>query len=151
MPLVCTIHQPSSILFEYFDRILLLAKGGKTVYFGDIGKNSKTLTGYFERNGVRKCTKEENPAEYILEAIGAGVNGSSSVDWVEAWQKSPEYKSVQDELGNLANDFADKEMTHDEKHPREFATSQYVFFLLFLCCVLTCLKDGTNSGKCINA
>jgi ATP-binding cassette, subfamily G (WHITE), member 2, SNQ2 len=49
MPLVCTIHQPSSILFEYFDRLLLLARGGKTVYFGDIGENSQTLLGYFER------------------------------------------------------------------------------------------------------
>lgn len=32
-----TIHQPFAQLFSQFDTLLLLAKGGKTVYFGDIG------------------------------------------------------------------------------------------------------------------
>lgn len=94
MPLVCTIHQPSSVLFEYFDRLLLLARGGKTVYFGDIGEKSSTLTSYFERNGVRKCLEEENPAEYILEAIGAGVSGKAAQDWPEVWNASPEAEEV---------------------------------------------------------
>lgn len=31
---LCTIHQPSAILFGQFDRLLLIAPGGKTVYFG---------------------------------------------------------------------------------------------------------------------
>jgi ATP-binding cassette subfamily G (WHITE) protein 2 (PDR) len=62
-----TIHQPSAILFQEFDRLLFLAKGGKTVYFGDIGKDSRTLLDYFEAAGARKCDDEENPAEYMLE------------------------------------------------------------------------------------
>ncbi|EGC32790.1 hypothetical protein DICPUDRAFT_155216 [Dictyostelium purpureum] len=121
MPLVCTIHQPSSVLFEHFDRILLLAKGGKTVYFGDIGEKSKTLTSYFERHGVRPCNEIENPAEYILEATGAGVYGKTDVDWPAAWKNSPEYKAVEDELGAL--EAAGPIPGMDNGSPREFATS----------------------------
>lgn len=61
---LATIHQPSAILFQEFDRLLFLAKGGKTVYFGDIGKNSETLLNYFESNGADKCGDDDNPAEY---------------------------------------------------------------------------------------
>ena len=59
------IHQPSAMLFQRFDRLLFLAKGGKTVYFGEVGKNSSVLTSYFERNGAFACPKEANPAEWM--------------------------------------------------------------------------------------
>jgi ATP-binding cassette subfamily G (WHITE) protein 2 (SNQ2) len=65
--ILCTIHQPSAELFQCFDRLLLLKKGGQTVYFGELGKNARTLIGYFERNGGRKIDEIENPAEYMLE------------------------------------------------------------------------------------
>lgn len=56
-----SIHQPSAELFQAFDRLLLLRKGGETVYFGDLGLNATTLINYFERNGSRQCLPEENP------------------------------------------------------------------------------------------
>jgi ABC-type multidrug transport system ATPase subunit len=65
--ILCTIHQPSAILFQEFDRLLFLAAGGKTVYFGAIGEDSKTMISYFERNGSRKFAADENPAEVMLE------------------------------------------------------------------------------------
>eukprot|EP01113_Clastostelium_recurvatum_P049931 TRINITY_DN9334_c0_g1_i3.p1 TRINITY_DN9334_c0_g1~~TRINITY_DN9334_c0_g1_i3.p1 ORF type:complete len:1492 (-),score=487.16 TRINITY_DN9334_c0_g1_i3:90-4565(-) len=114
MPLVCTIHQPSSVLFEYFDRLLLLAKGGKTVYFGDIGENSQTLTSYLTSHGAREIEETENPAEYILEAIGAGVSGKSNQDWVKVWLESDENKQITAEIekstGNSDNN--GQEMSH---------------------------------------
>ena len=61
LSILCTIHQPSAELFQVFDRLLLLKKGGQTVYFGDIGPNSQTLISYFERNGAAKCGPLENP------------------------------------------------------------------------------------------
>ncbi|KAL1918569.1 uncharacterized protein VTP21DRAFT_2591 [Calcarisporiella thermophila] len=101
MAIICTIHQPSSILFEHFDRLLLLARGGKTAYFGDIGVNSRIMLDYFERNGGRICDQHENSAEYILEVIGAGASGKVSQDWTEVWKNSPERSAVLEEMGQL--------------------------------------------------
>jgi len=102
MPLVCTIHQPSSILFEYFDRLLLLARGGLTVYFGPIGRDSKVLTNYFASHGAAECKPEENAAEYILRCIGAGTAGGTiTQDWPAIWKGSKEYESVRMELADI--------------------------------------------------
>lgn len=99
--ILCTIHQPSALLFQQFDRILLLAKGGKTVYFGDIGHNSRTLIEYFERQGGEKCGIDENPAEWMLKVIGAAPGAHTDHDWHEVWRQSPEYRLVCRELESL--------------------------------------------------
>ncbi|RMD44427.1 hypothetical protein DV735_g711, partial [Chaetothyriales sp. CBS 134920] len=99
--ILCTIHQPSAVLFQRFDRLLFLAKGGKTVYFGPIGESSKVLTSYFERNGAFPCPPEANPAEWMLEVIGAAPGSHTEIDWFHTWRDSPEYRAVQDELEQL--------------------------------------------------
>ncbi|KAI9146718.1 ATPase [Paramyrothecium foliicola] len=101
--ILCTIHQPSAMLFQRFDRLLLLAKGGKTVYFGDIGKNSNILTSYFVRNGAPPLPVDANPAEYMLEVIGAAPGAHTEIDWPAVWRISPEYQDVQRELDRLAS------------------------------------------------
>ncbi|CAK7227501.1 Multidrug resistance protein [Sporothrix eucalyptigena] len=125
--ILCTIHQPSAMLFQRFDRLLFLAKGGKTVYFGDIGENSHTLTKYFERNGAPPCPAEDNPAEWMLEAIGAAPGSHSDIDWHQTWRNGPEYKAVQEELERLEVERSANEETpgHTSENAamREFATS----------------------------
>jgi ABC-type multidrug transport system permease subunit len=98
--ILCTIHQPSAILFQEFDRLLFLAKGGKTVYFGEIGENSQKLLHYFENNGARKCGEDENPAEYMLEIVNAGKNNDGE-DWFNVWNKSEAAKTVQREIDEI--------------------------------------------------
>ena len=65
--ILCTIHQPSAMLFQRFDRLLLLAPEGKPVYFGQIGYEASTVISYFERNGAKPCPADANPAEWIME------------------------------------------------------------------------------------
>jgi ABC-type multidrug transport system permease subunit/ABC-type multidrug transport system ATPase subunit len=101
--ILCTIHQPSAMLFQRFDRLLFLAKGGRTVYFGDIGKNSEVMTSYFERNGGFPCPHDANPAEWMLEVIGAAPGTETDIDWHETWRNSKEYADVQAELKRLAD------------------------------------------------
>ncbi|KAK2029665.1 ABC-2 type transporter [Colletotrichum zoysiae] len=99
--ILCTIHQPSAILFERFDRLLLLAPGGRTVYFGQIGRNANVLVDYFVRNGGPRPAEGQNPAEYILEQVRAGGKKKKGADWPAIWQKSPEYDDVKAHLARL--------------------------------------------------
>ncbi|KAE8890358.1 ABC transporter G family member 35 [Phytophthora fragariae] len=46
--IVCTIHQPSTEVFNLFDSLLLLRRGGRMVFFGELGEDSKNLINYFE-------------------------------------------------------------------------------------------------------
>ncbi|KAJ2743730.1 ATP-binding cassette transporter snq2 [Coemansia sp. BCRC 34301] len=93
---LCTIHQPSALLFEQFDRLLLLVRGGHTVYFGDLGADAQTLIGYFERNGAEHCPPDANPAEYILNVVGG-----SGIDWPQVWEASEERQATVAEIERI--------------------------------------------------
>ncbi|OBT86865.1 hypothetical protein VE02_03845 [Pseudogymnoascus sp. 03VT05] len=119
--ILCTIHQPSAILFQEFDRLLFLAKGGRTVYFGDVGENSSILTDYFVRNGARACGVEENPAEWMLEVIGAAPGSTTTVDWPVAWNESDEKAEVRAQLADMRRQLIEKEIETDPTSLDEYA------------------------------
>jgi len=97
--ILCTIHQPNALLFENFDRLLLLKKGGRCVYFGGIGKDSQIIRDYFARNGA-VCPVEANPAEFMLEAIGGGSQRQmgGDKDWADRWLESEEHQENKREI-----------------------------------------------------
>lgn len=101
---LATIHQPSALLFQQFDRLLFLAAGGKTVYFGDVGPQSSTLLGYFARAGSRPCGPDENPAEYMLDITSD--RDKSGLDLVNEWNCSPEKEQIVAEIDRLSSDKA---------------------------------------------
>lgn len=104
--ILCTIHQPNSALFENFDRLLLLQRGGECVYFGDIGADSHVLQEYFRRNGA-DCPPDANPAEWMLDAIGAGqTRRIGDRDWGDVWRNSPELEAVKKEIIQIKADRA---------------------------------------------
>ncbi|KAK0644699.1 ABC-2 type transporter-domain-containing protein [Cercophora newfieldiana] len=122
--ILCTIHQPNAMLFQQFDRLLFMAKGGKTVYFGDVGENSQTLLSYFEAHGGRRCGDDENPAEYMLEIVETGTNDKGE-DWHSVWKSSDEFCGVLAEIDHIHQEQGSKALEKDaegETHS-EFAVS----------------------------
>ncbi|KAI4113992.1 MAG: hypothetical protein LQ345_005144 [Seirophora villosa] len=119
--ILCTIHQPSAVLFQSFDRLLFLVKGGRTVYFGDIGESSKTLTNYFESNGARKCGDEENPAEWMLDVVGAAPGSQNTIEWSEVWWDSPEKQQIKEQLAEMKRTLSQKPVDTEPTALLEFA------------------------------
>lgn len=95
---VVTVHQPSAQLFYQFDRLLLLAKGGRTVYFGDIGPRAQAINDYFERHGC-PCPPTSIPAEHMIDVVTGHI---SDRDWHEAWLASPDCSRVNRDGGDNA-------------------------------------------------
>ncbi|KAK6379538.1 hypothetical protein LTS17_006456 [Exophiala oligosperma] len=107
-----TIHQPSAQLFAQFDTLLLLARGGKTVYFGDIGDHAIVVKDYFARYGA-PCPTEANPAEHMIDVVSGHL--SQGRDWAQVWLDSEEHKNVTRELDDIVADAASKPPgTHDD-------------------------------------
>lgn len=101
-----TIHQPSASLFAQFDTLLLLSRGGKTVYFGDIGENAGTIKEYFARYDA-PCPEFSNPAEHMIDVVSGTL--SQGKDWNKVWLESPESKKMLEDLEHMITDAAGKE------------------------------------------
>jgi len=102
-----TIHQPSAQLFAQFDTLLLLARGGKTVYFGDIGDNGATIKDYFGKYGAQ-CPTEANPAEFMIDVVTGGIEAVKDKDWHQIWLESPEQHAMTTELDRMIENAASK-------------------------------------------
>lgn len=95
--ILCTIHQPSTQIFQTFDRLLLL-KEGKSLYFGEIGPASRIVIDYFEDNGAKKCEPDQNPAEWLLEITGSVADSEVSQSWAEIWTGSTQRQAIRRKL-----------------------------------------------------
>ncbi|GAB1517062.1 ATP-binding cassette transporter snq2 [Rhizoctonia solani] len=120
--ILCTIHQPNALLFEQFDNLLLLQRGGECVYFGPIGKDSQHLVKYLDERGAH-CPADANPAEFMLEAIGAGSRERiGPTDWAELWRQSENFARVKEEIAEIKEDAARQAAVADPNANKKYAT-----------------------------
>ncbi|GJP69950.1 hypothetical protein CLOP_g944 [Closterium sp. NIES-67] len=86
---VCTIHQPSTDIFEAFDELLLMKTGGQVIYMGPLGVNSKHLISYLEAiPGVAPIPDGYNPATWMLEVTAPAAAESIGADFAEIFCSS---------------------------------------------------------------
>ncbi|KAJ0465473.1 putative ABC-2 type transporter, P-loop containing nucleoside triphosphate hydrolase [Helianthus annuus] len=100
---VCTIHQPSIDIFEAFDELLLMKRGGKVTYTGPLGRHSHLLIEYFESiPGVNKIKDGQNPATWMLDVTSATIEAQLGVDFAEIYANSDMYKRNQELITELS-------------------------------------------------
>ncbi|KAI3966424.1 hypothetical protein MKW92_035642 [Papaver armeniacum] len=100
---VCTIHQPSIDIFEAFDELLLMKRGGQVTYAGSLGARSHKLVEYFQSvPGVPKIRDGYNPATWMLDVSSASVEAQLDVDFAEVYANSPLYQRNQEVIKELS-------------------------------------------------
>jgi len=115
--IIATIHQPSYTIFEMFDELLLLQKGGQTVFFGELGNQCVNLVDYFESLGAPPIGAGQNPANWMLTVI---TEEALSCDFIEAFKLSEKYLA----MINLIKMCSSEINPDDEiKFPTKFAAS----------------------------
>lgn len=77
--LIVSVHQPRSDIWQMFDNVLLLVKGGKTGYSGPTSRILETLQDVGEA-----CPANFNPADFILDVVSVDHRS------VEAEERSSE-------------------------------------------------------------
>lgn len=118
--IIATIHQPSAALFETFDTLLLLARGGRTTYFGPTGTDSADVLEYFAQNGA-PCPPETNPAEHIVDVVQGRLG--TDADWPQLWLDSYQRSRAMEELAELeAVQPSGGAVESDEDAEMDFAT-----------------------------
>lgn len=96
--IICTIHQPSAKIFSFFSHMLLLKRGGETVYFGPTGENARIMLDYFEEIGF-SCPSHRNPADFVLEVSMARENDNQQpVDLGGLWSSTSMARAAHDEV-----------------------------------------------------
>ncbi|EMG49139.1 Multidrug resistance protein CDR2, partial [Candida maltosa Xu316] len=128
--ILCTIHQPSALIMAEFDRLLFLQKGGRTAYFGDLGKNCSTMINYFEKHGADPCPKEANPAEWMLQVVGAAPGSHAKQDYFEVWRNSTEYQAVREEINRMETELSKLPRNDDPEAHSKYAAPVWKQYLM---------------------
>nr|GLL46785.1 pleiotropic drug resistance protein 1-like [Ipomoea trifida] len=121
---VCTIHQPSIDIFDAFDELLLLKRGGEEIYVGPLGRHCSQLIRYFETiNGVQRIREGYNPATWMLEITSEAQEGGLGIDFAEVYRSSELYrrnKALIQELSKPA--LGSKDLYFPTKYSQSFFT-----------------------------
>ncbi|XP_061982098.1 pleiotropic drug resistance protein 1-like isoform X6 [Populus nigra] len=127
---VCTIHQPSIDIFEAFDELFLMKRGGEEIYVGPLGHHSTHLIKYFEAiEGVSKIKDGYNPATWMLEVTDSSQEMALEVDFANIYKNSDLFRRNKALIAELSTPAPGSKDVH---FPTRYSTS---FFTQCMACL----------------
>ncbi|CAK9172271.1 unnamed protein product [Ilex paraguariensis] len=120
--IVCTIHQPSIDIFESFDELLFMKRGGELIYAGPLGPKSCKLIEYFEAvDGVPKIRPGYNPATWMLEVTSQLEEVRLGVNFAEVYRRSRLFQHNREVVERLSKPSSEaKELNFPTKYSQSF-------------------------------
>ncbi|CAI0473734.1 unnamed protein product [Linum tenue] len=121
---VCTIHQPSIEIFEAFDELFLLKRGGQELYVGSLGHHSNHLINYFQAiEGVPRIIDGTNPANWMLEVTSSAQEMTLGIDFAAIYKNSGLYRRNKALIAELSTPAPDtKDLYFPSKYSLPFFT-----------------------------
>ncbi|XP_063678745.1 protein white-like [Bolinopsis microptera] len=115
--ILCTIHQPSSVLYDFFDKVCLLSEG-KIAFFGS---HTDALT-HFEEAGY-SCPPYHCPADHFIYTLAIKSDDEVKcrercADIVQSYERSKFYKKVITDIESISkypNNINNKDVTTTHK------------------------------------
>mmetsp|Transcript_33644 Transcript_33644/g.69975 ORF Transcript_33644/g.69975 Transcript_33644/m.69975 type:complete len:916 (-) Transcript_33644:135-2882(-) len=101
---ITVLHQPKYEVFQLFDNVLLLGKGGMTVYYG----KTSGMEEYFAKRGF-PCPDRANPADYYMDVLSGIIDHESNEDWKKE-DLFEEWMTAEENPDRMSKEEADKVM-----------------------------------------
>ncbi|XP_062201900.1 ABC transporter G family member 41-like [Phragmites australis] len=119
---VCTIHQPSIEIFEAFDELMLLKRGGELIYGGPLGYHSCKVIEYFQAiPGVPKIKVNYNPSTWMLEATSTSIEVQLGCNFTQIYKESSMCKDMDALVKRLSTPpLGTSDLHFPTRHPQKF-------------------------------
>jgi len=110
---VCTIHQPSTKVYNGFDQLMIMSRG-RQAYSGDVND----AVSYFEGIGY-SCPPAMNPAEFFLDLVNSDFTDEAAVTAIlDTWEeKRPDGGSSSHHKKGFDDDDGQEGVTKVQKAP----------------------------------
>ncbi|VAI12357.1 unnamed protein product [Triticum turgidum subsp. durum] len=84
-------------------RLLLMKRGGRVIYAGELGRHSHKIVEYFEAiPGVEKITEGYNPATWMLEVSSPSAEARLNINFADIYANSDLYRKNQELIKELS-------------------------------------------------
>uniref|UniRef100_A0A0E0FCJ3 ABC transporter domain-containing protein n=1 Tax=Oryza meridionalis TaxID=40149 RepID=A0A0E0FCJ3_9ORYZ len=111
---VCTIHQPSTEIFEAFDELILMKNGGKVIYSGPIGERSSKKI-----SGVSKVKSNCNPAAWMMDVTSTSMEVQHNMDFAILYDESSQHRDTEELVEKLSIPIPNSEiLSFSHRFPR---------------------------------
>ena len=143
--ILCTIHQPASVLYSMFDKVCLLSEGN----IAFLGSRADALR-QFEGAG-HACPTRYSPADHFIYTLAIKPHQEEecrerSDIIVQTYRKSKFYQRVNMEIATISKTFTKVDYTQAEK-----PTATATFWTQFVECYTRRMKDGHRNPRIARA